>query len=183
MGVRIEVYLTHDLPRFDDAAAILARLESTLPGAFAVRDYWHSVDWRPIEAAHWEAEPVDPRPPAVRRYTGPGSLFLTVTPKVARVHTGGRWAGFLTIEPLRRVHVAAFREIAVAMHSPTMAICADSRDDVCDVFLAHGTQADCVAQLRSALGPPQPSVVEIAPEVAQRRDPNVWFLCGGAAAD
>jgi hypothetical protein len=158
-----------------------------LPAAFAVRDYWRSVDLDTHQAdERWEAEPVTPRMPNVRRYSGPGSLYLTATPAAARISTGGRWRGFLSIEPLRRVHLAAFRAIARAMGSATLALCADSRDDVTDVFLANGSQNDCIAVMRSAMGPPQPSVESIAPDVVARTEhgvPSVWFLDGQPAAD
>ena len=187
MGTRINVFLSHDLPRFDDAADTIARLNKELSAAFAVRNYWNSVDSGSHEFYdHWEAEPVTPRMPHLRRYCGPGSLYLTVTPAAARIHTGGRWRGFLSIQPLREVHVAAFRAIARALCSSKLALCADSRDDVADVFLANGTQDECIAQLRSAMGDPQPSVELIAPEVVAQTEhgvPSVWFLDGEADAD
>src|SRR5688572_8189731 len=106
MGVRINVFLSHDLPRSDDAAETLARLDAALPAAHAVRDYWRSVepdsDYR--ETVDWEAQPVEPREPGLRRYWGPGSLYLCVSPAAALVYTGARWSGLLSIEPLRRVH-------------------------------------------------------------------------------
>jgi hypothetical protein len=187
MGTRIHVYLTHNLPRFDDAAATIARLNSALPATFAVRDYWRSVDPETHQTdERWEAEPITPRTPNVRRYSGPGSLYLTVTPAAARISTGGRWRGFLSIEPLRRVHLPAFRAIARAMGSAKLALCADSRDDVSDVFLADGSQDDCIAVMRSAMGPPQPSVESIAPDIVAQTEhgvPSVWFLDGQPAAD
>src|SRR5437870_3919805 len=157
MGVRIHVYLSHDLPRFDDAAVTLARLNTALPMALAVREYWRRIDNNDNELDHWRAEPVTPRTPSCRRYEGPGCLWLNVTPAAARIYTGARWAGFLTIDPLRQVHLAAFRAIARALGSTTMAVCADARDDVSDVFLEKGSLADCIAQLKSAMGPPQTS--------------------------
>jgi hypothetical protein len=187
MGTRIDVYLSHDLPCFDDAAGTIARLNSALPAAFAVRDYWRSVDPDTRQTIErWEAEPVTPRMPKVPRYSGPGALYLTVTPAAARISTGGRWRGFLSIEPLRQVHLAAFRAIARAMGSARLALCADSRDDVTDVFLADGSQDDCIAAMRSAMGPPQPSVESIAPDVVAQTEhgvPSVWFLDGHPAAD
>src|SRR5438132_8071756 len=104
MGTRIHVYLSHDLPHFDDVAATIARLDSALSEAFAVREYWRSVDPGGYELDNWEAEPVTPRMLNLRRYSGPGSLYLTVTSAAARIYTGGRWRGFLSIEPLREVH-------------------------------------------------------------------------------
>ena len=179
MGVRTHVFLSQDLLHFDDAAAAVARLDVALPESLAVRDYWRRVDpdFRPA-AERWQAEPVLPRMPNVRRYTGPGSLFVSVTPPAACVSAAARWRGFLTIDPLRRVHLAAFRAIARTLGSASLALCADARDDVTDVFLAHGSQADCIAALRFAMGPPQPSVESIVPDVGA-----VWFLDGEPSAD
>jgi hypothetical protein len=150
-----------------------------LPAALAVRDYWQSTGSGGCEPERWEAEPVTLRLPDLRRYRGPGDLYVTVTRAAARIHTGGRWRGFLDIEPLRGVHLAAFRAIARALGSATMAICADSRDDVYDEFAANGSPQQCVARMRSAMGPPQPSVDAIAPDVVARAEhgvPDVWFL-------
>jgi len=54
------------------------------------------------------------------------------------------------------------------MGSARLALCADSHDDVLGVFLADGSQDDCIAAMRSAMGPPQPSVESIAPEVVAK---------------
>src|SRR5689334_13464649 len=130
MGTRIEVYLTHDLPRFDDVGAVLARLEGTMPAALAVRAFWRAEGSGAFDEERWEAEAAGAFLPNVRRYRGPGSLYLTMTRAAACIGTGGRWRGFLGIEPLRRVHLSAFRAIADALGSPELAICADSQDDV-----------------------------------------------------
>jgi hypothetical protein len=77
------------------------------------------------------------------------------------------------------VHLAAFRAIAQALGSPALAICADIRDDVFDLFLANGSLDDCVRLLTATLGPPQPSVDLISREIsleAERTVPGVWFL-------
>lgn len=185
MGTRIHVFLSHDLPAFDDPAATLARLDAALPAALAVRDYWDSVDPATFEIDRWAFdEPAVLRPTDERRYDGPGGLWVTVMPRAARIHTAARWRGFLTIEPLRRVHLAAFRAIARALHSPRMAICHDSLDDVTASFRAGGTQEDCVGELQALLGPPQPSIDAVAPEVvaaAERGVPDVWYLVDARA--
>ena len=65
-----------------------------------------------------------------------------------------------------------------------MALCADSRDDVTDVFLADGSQDKCIVVLRSEMGPPQPSVETIAPSIvaqAEHNVPSIWFLDPSAA--
>ena len=187
MGTRIHVFLKHDLPRFDDAAATIERLDNTLPAALAVRDYWRSIQPDSHQTdERWEAEPVTPNLPHLRDYRGPGTLYLEVTASAAMISTGGRWRGFLSIEPLRRVHLESFRAIARALGSERIAMCADSRDDVTDVFLANGSQDACIAAMRTAMGPPQPSVELITPELVAQTEhgvPNVWFLEDQPTAD
>jgi hypothetical protein len=180
MGTRIHVFLNHDLPRFDDTAETLARLSEALPAALAVRAYWDSADPDGQERyENWEPEPINRRRKPCARYDGPGSLFLAVTPAAARIFTGGRWRGFLSIAPLREVHLTAFRAIARALHSPKLALCHDSLDAVEDVFYDGGTQEECIAKLRSEIGDPQPSVEWIAPKIEAMTEhgvPDVWFL-------
>jgi hypothetical protein len=186
MGTRIHVYLSHDLPRFDDASDTMARLSSTLLAARAVRDYWFSADPGGNALDKWEVEPITSGKPDLKFYNGPGHLFLGVTPVAARIITGGRWRGFLSIEALRAVHLNAFREVARALGSATLAICSDAFDDVSELFYANASQARCVEQLRTAMGPPQPSVDTIAPDVVaqtEHRVPGVWFLEGAVGAD
>jgi hypothetical protein len=52
---------------------------------------------------------------------------------------------------------------------------------VTDVFLANGSQDDCIAAMRSAMGPPQPSAESIASEIVAETEhgvPSVWFMEG-----
>src|SRR5262245_13473627 len=108
MDARIHVFLSHDLPRFDDTAATLARLQMALPAALAVRDYWRSIDpgrqaltppaqRREVDVEAWQAAPVMEMEPDERRYVAPGSLFLVVMPTAALIFTGGRWRRFLSV--------------------------------------------------------------------------------------
>ena len=65
-----------------------------------------------------------------------------------------------------------------------MAICADSRDDVNDLFVANGSQAQCIDEMRKSMGPPERSVEWIEPRVvgyAEKGSPNVWFLVNVSA--
>ncbi|MCX5658391.1 MAG: hypothetical protein NTW19_01560 [Planctomycetota bacterium] len=183
MGTRIHVYYSHCLPRPDDAAATISHLESALPHCLAVRDYWESHGGGEPSIERWIAEPPNPRIPLERQYEGPGKLWLRVTPAAAMLFTGARWRGFLMIEPLRRVHLAAFRAIGEALGSTSFAIWDSMCDEASTAFFEGGTQADCVAAVRAAQGPPQPSVEAIAPAIvkqAERSVPSVWFVeeCG-----
>jgi hypothetical protein len=182
MGTRINVLLDHDLVDFHDQDSVLERLAIAHPAALDVRDYWHKADpnYLPDNLVAWRANPVSPRESKLYRYTGPGSLFLTVTPQAARIRTGGRWRGFLTIEPLRRIHLAAFRQIAGAFCSGCMALYGDSCE-IDDLFWGGQSQWECIEFMERIWGPPQPSVEEIDPriaEAAERTVPEVWFLEG-----
>ncbi len=117
MGTRINVLLDHHLSDFHDREAVLVRLDPALASAVAVRDYGllADPDYKHDDLKTWRADPLSPVDTNRPRYTAPGSLFLTITNQAAKIHTGGRWRGFLTLEPLRRVHLAAFRQIAGAL--------------------------------------------------------------------
>lgn len=181
MGTRINLLIDHDLADFRNPAEVLARLSLATRAAGAVRDYWLESD---PDGSHdpqpaWEADPVSLRRPGLRRFTGPGSLFLSVTASAARVRTGGRWRGFLAIEPLRRVHLLAFRAIARAMGAGYMALHADS-DDVDELFLSGRAPWECVELMERMWGPPQGSVEDVDPSITAAAvmylPSPVWFL-------
>src|SRR5688500_15542938 len=175
MGTRIHVYMSHDLSRFDDASGAMARLASSLPAALALRDYWQSADPGAdvLDVDEWKADFMTSRKADLKFYEGPGSLFLGVTPAAARIITGGRWRGFLSSGPLRAAHLAAFRAVARAIGSAQLALCSDVFDDVSELFYANASQAQCVEQLRATMGPPQPSVETIAPDVIAQTEHGV----------
>jgi hypothetical protein len=180
MGTRINVLLDHALTDSHSREALLARLATALPAALGVRDYWRSAD--PLgprdELEVWRQDHVSPRAPYLLRYTGPGSLFLTVTTQAARIRTGGRWRGFLSIEPLRCVHLAVFRQIAASLGSRCLALYADCCE-IDDLFWSGRTQWDCIELMERLWGPPQRSVEEFETRIANLAEqtvPSVWFL-------
>jgi hypothetical protein len=180
MGTRIDVLLDHNLTDYRDREAVLTRLATALPSALAVQDYWHSADPHSIhdKSVEWRAEAMSPHNPVLYRYTAPGSLFLTVTNQAAHIRTGGRWRGFLSIEPLRRVHLTAFRHITRALGSSSLAIYADACE-IDNSFWGGKTQGECVALMERLWGPPQRSVEGIESWIAteaERTVPQVWFL-------
>lgn len=180
MGTRINVLLDHKLADWRNRESVLARLATALPAALAVQEYWLSADPRVShdKLTEWRADPVSPGEPSLRRYTGPGSLFLTLTAHAACIHTGGRWRGFLSIDPLRRVHLAAFRQLTASLGSHSMAVYAASCE-VNDLFWGGGTQWEGVELMERLWGPPQRSVENIEPGIvatAKRTVPLVWFL-------
>jgi hypothetical protein len=180
MGTRINVLFDHDLGDPLNQAAALARLVPTTSAALAVRNYWITADphFPPDATSEWKVSAVGRMDKDQRRYTGPGSLFLTIAPRTVRLHTGGRWRGFLTIESLRRVHLAAFRCIAGAFGAVEMLLFPDA-GEVDDLFHAGRTMWDCAEFLERTWGPPQRGVEKIDPrvmETAERTVPTIWYL-------
>jgi hypothetical protein len=182
MGTRINALLDCEFGSPVNGDSVLAQLTAALPAALLVQDYWRAADpaSQHEELHGWRTEPVSPRRPGLSRYTGPGSLFLSLTARTAHVRTGGRWRGFLTIDTLRHVHLAAFRQIATALGTERLAIYADSCE-VDDLFWGGRTMLECVELMVRLWGPPQPTVDEIASQVsraAEQTVPEVWFLTG-----
>ena len=182
MGTRINILLDHNLTDSDRCESVLARLSAALPAALAVREYWRSVDPQcpPDELETWRSEPVSSRAPWLYRFTAPGSLFLTVTAQAACIRTGGRWRGFLSIEPLRRVHLVACRSIADSLGSQCLAFFADS-GEIDDLFWDGRCQWECIEKMEQMWGPPQRTFEPIESTVALTSEhtvPLVWFLEG-----
>jgi hypothetical protein len=115
-------------------------------------------------------------------YYGPGDLFLRFGPKLARIWTGARWRAFLSIEPLRRVHLQAFRNIAQHLGSERLVFFPDGgiADDLVPAAIHDGiTQEECIATLHKAYGAPQPSINDVAPEIVAETKhtvPYVWYI-------
>jgi hypothetical protein len=181
MGTRINLLLDHDLADFRNTREVLARLAPTTNATEAVRDYWlaSDPDCPDVPQLSWAAAPECTREPLLRRFTGPGSLFLSVTTSAAWVRTGGRWRGFLDIEPLRRVHLIAFRAIARALGASFMALYADSCE-VNDLFWGGRPAWECVERMEQLWGPSQVEDVDSGiVDAADARLPfSVWFLEG-----
>jgi hypothetical protein len=181
MGTRFNALFDHDLPDYRDRELTLARLAPTLPAALAVLDYWKLADPKAphSDLLYWRPEPESRQMPNLVRYTGPGSLFLTVSQKAARIRGGGRWRGFLTIEHLRRVHLAAIRRIAGAFGAHALALHADCCE-VDDFFWGGRSQWDCVELLERMWGPPQCDVEALDPgaDVEGLGAFRLWFLEG-----
>ncbi|HEX8521440.1 MAG TPA: hypothetical protein VF669_04230 [Tepidisphaeraceae bacterium] len=178
MGVRVNVYFSHDL--LGDADDLpdqaIARLQQTLPAARAIDSYWNKRQPEVSSVQRWEKWPVSPRDRIVRRIEGPGTLLLSLTPNGAILSAGARWLGFLTIDPLRRVYLTAIEAVGHSLHAQIMAICADSQETALEVFLGGGAQEDCIAELQRVCGAPQPTASEIAQDLAERDPARMWFL-------
>lgn len=174
MGTRINLLFPHELGDWTDRSETLKVLEPVLPYGSAIEDYWQSVDPHSGKRDEnlWEArKPMFP--PDEERwfhiYIGPGSLFVYVGPNLVRVRTGGRWRGFLSIQPLRTVHLPAFYAICKAFNSPEMRIFLDD-DIVMDEFYDQQSYERCCRVLDQRLGAPIPLAEQINPEVAARTE-------------
>ncbi|WP_337176571.1 hypothetical protein [Paludisphaera sp.] len=181
MGTRINLLLDHDLADPRDVREILTRLDATTEATVAVSEYWLASEpdnYRPPQRS-WVAIPESPRRPGPRCFDGPGNLLLSVTATAARVRAGGRWRGFLAIEPLRRAHLLAFRAIARTLGARFMSLHADS-DAVDEFFLCGRSAWECVERMERLWGPPQGSVVRIEPRIIEAAElylpSSVWFL-------
>ena len=180
MGTRINVLMDHDIVDYKDQSAVLLRLGTALPAALAVRHYWNPAATSAAleQDNRWIADPVMPHEEYYRSYTGPGSLFLKVGPHAAKIRTGGRWRGFLSIPPLYQVHLQAFRAIAQALGA-AQAVYFANCDDVDDAFYESGDVETGIGILTEYRGSPQPSINEISPEIAAETDhrvPCVWYI-------
>ena len=179
MGTRINVLMDHTVDDYQNQSAVLARLTSSLLAALAVRDYWNGNRpfLGPERQAEWTADPYMPHETHWRSYTAPGSLFLKVGPHAAKIRTGGRWRGFLSIPPLSQVHLQAFRAIAQTLGASQAVYFADC-DDVYDAFYENGEVEAGIGILKGYMGLPQPSINEITAEIAAEAEctvPGVWY--------
>jgi hypothetical protein len=174
MGTRINALFAHNLSGYRDHEITTSQLAASLPAALAVDDYWRINDphYLPHPLTEWRADPVSAAEPDLQRYTAPGSLYLTVTQHAAKIRTGGRWAGFMSIASLRAVHLNALKAIAKSLGADTLALFPDSCE-LNDFFWANRTYWDCILLLEQMWGPPQGSIEDIDLRTNIFR---VWFL-------
>jgi hypothetical protein len=178
MGTRINVIFDHDLTDWSDRPEVVRRLNLALAVACRVDAYWNRVDsvYR-TETPAWSIEPQPSRCDLFQMYDGPGALFVSVNPKAVRIHTGGRWRGFLTIEPLREVHLVAFHAIARALGGREMILFSDS-ESVDEVFWDGQNYAASLQRLTETEGQPQPMIETIDPQIVRDCEhgvPAVWY--------
>src|SRR5215469_13558966 len=115
MGTRINVIFEHQVRDYQDHTATIKLLASTIPATLAVANYWRTLADDPKSKDNCQDSWTVFSPNSSEgylRYDGPGALYLRFGPKVAEIFTGARWRSFLSIEPLRQVHLTAFRNIA-----------------------------------------------------------------------
>ncbi len=183
MGTRINVLFSHTLTDWTCREESLQILSHTLPAVKAVAEYWSIQDPNCGSGpSSWISEPPFP-PPETRdyfRYTGPGSFFVSITPRAVRVRTGGRWRGFLSIQDLRTVHLTAFRAIATAFDAKVYYCYADN-DFVDDEFYDGQGVSNCIQFLHRQIGDPIKMEESIDPAIAEATEhgcPKLWYWDG-----
>jgi hypothetical protein len=184
MGTRTNILADHTVSDYLDRSAVLDRLAPALPEVVAVRDFWNAYD--PDEARdegyRWDASP--PCPPPHDKYVSfdaPGglSVYFRFGSSVVNVRASLRWRWFLSIDPLRRVHLPAFRKVAALLGANRIVYMPDDDLVIYDARSEGSTLDDCIAELERRWGPPQASVEVIDPEVIRATDhgvPSVWFV-------
>jgi hypothetical protein len=144
----------------------------------AVRDFWNAYnpDGARDEGDRWEVSALCPPPYDWNvSYQAPGSFFVYVGSRVVNVRASLRWRGFLSFEPLRRVHLPALRKIAGLLGASRIVYLPDD-DPVLDAAKLEGASLDdCIGELGRRWGPPQVSIEVIDPEV----DPLTWVRDDG----
>lgn len=182
MGTRTNLLFEHDVLYPHDREAVIRRLAPTLAATIAVRDYWNSVtpDQWPDQSEVWTAsKPCAPPRDWWILYEGPGPFFLRFGPAVANVRAAARWRGFLSIEPLRRIHVLAFRSIARTLGARRIVYLPDDDNIIWDATHEGASLDSCLAALDRGYGPPQRAIEAIEPDVVRMTDhraPDVWYL-------
>ncbi len=181
MGTRINVLFDHQLDDYRDREAVLKRLSQASPEALAVQDYWAGGEGTSQSAKtvlqQWTADP-EIALFSFHSYTGPGSLFVSVNGRMAKIRTGGRWRGFLSIPDLYAVHLKAFRAIAAALGATTMIYFPDN-DDLFELFWDDKKLDECIKTLEDTAGPPQSSIDAVSAEISAETEhhvPDVWYM-------
>ena len=118
-------------------------------------DYWHTVEpsdyltpvrsWIP-QREHTVVSYLD--------YLGPGNILLHISKQVAVVSASARWSGFLTIEPLRNIHLRAFRSIAQCLQGTRLILLPDASDVAYDAMSEGLSQEESIARLTQDYGSP-----------------------------
>jgi hypothetical protein len=174
MGTRINALFEHKLSDYRNCDTTMRQLAVSLRAALAVEDYWRINDPHYLSGPldEWHANQVSAAEHGLRHYTAPGSLYLTVTQHAAKIRTGGRWTGFMSIAQLRAVHLTALKAVAKSLGADSLALFPDSCE-LNDYFWANHTYWDCILLLEQMWGPPQRSIegIDLKTDIFR-----VWFL-------
>ena len=178
MGVDTHAIIDHRVTDYDNIDSMVKLLANSVPAGLAIEQYWASVD---LENFRPEAKPWSPAPHYSSDnldYVGPGGLLVAFGPRAMLIIASARWSGFLTIKPLRDVHLAAFRSIADCAQGTRLLLLPDVSDAGFDAIDEALSVDECVERLHQEYGPPQPSVEAISPDAFTEQKPGshrVWF--------
>jgi len=178
MSTRTHAIIDHRVDNYQDTKAAVMLLAQTVPAAAAVEEYWRSVspERSGTEPGLWRASDLHSEDHV--DYLGPGDLLIAFGQKVVRISASVRWSGFLTIEPLRRVHLSAFRSIAKCIRGTRLLLLPDVSDVGYDAVRNGMSLEECIARLQAEYGSPQLSVDNIPPDAFTKAIPGshlVWF--------
>ena len=179
MGVRINVISDHQIRQWNDVDWLIGHLSKTLPTLEKIDAYWVRTGEKNDRLRCWQASRPSDSFRSVK-LEGPGSVWLTLTPKIAMIHTGGRWRGFMEIPELRQVHLSAFRDILGCLRASFAAYFPDF-DDVWGLFYEDRPASQVEELLVPHFGRPSTNVDNPDRSDIQKR-PSVWFREDLAAA-
>ncbi len=177
MGTRINVLMAHSLADWSNRETSLEVLSTTLPKARSLARYWMEDKSQPIPEDRWIAHPAFPTPETrdYNRYSGPGSLFVEINPHCIHICTGARWRGFLSIQPLRAIHIDAFNAIATAFNVHTFR-CFPDDDFVIGGFWDGANFNTCCRMLDDRYGDALQLTEHVDPVIATQTDAGCPML-------
>ena len=198
MGSDLQSLSDHRVSDHRNRHAVIQLLQSTIESALAVQSYWHDHGVHTHYSARtWTAVPPEGTVlPQVTldayqrvglseylRYDGPGLLSLEFGAHTVWIGTGASYLGFLVEESLRTLHVSALRSIGKALGGSRLIIFEEKTncsDEVREAALFKNRSIDeCMTTMRANLGPPQPSIQSIDPQlgrITRGYGPPVWFF-------
>jgi hypothetical protein len=164
-----------------EVATVSRRLEQSTPACRAVEAYWRQTESKQDPSEVWTfSHQEDLYSHNELYFAAPGSIYLSVRNRLARVTTGARWRGYLSIPGLHAVHLQAFRMIGVALGSSRMVITNDFSDECLDCFLNGKSLDDCISTLRAVCGKPEEDCENVTDDIkreALQGVPSAWYTC------
>lgn len=169
MGVQISLLLPHYLADWSARTALLGTLAKILPEAHSIAEYALAENSQeaPADEDAWTIEPPFPHPYTreYARFSGPGGLFVDINSHAVCVSPIARWRNFLRVQPLRSIHIRAFKSLLIAFGTNT-ARCFPEDDIVEGAFWEGADFPTCCELLDQRYGPAISLEDAIDPELA-----------------